>query len=167
MTFGELHQKVREATGAIDEGCEVQLVLGNTILHHGRAVVLKDMVRCDGMELTYVFQPIEPPVSLQMMVRLPVFPQHENLISRALTEYTTTYNKHRRSVDWAIQASVEREERLATLTTPEGSFWNMICMGSRPRRGDEQADAKWGVELKPTETEPQWVFEGLGSNTSL
>lgn len=62
ITFGELHQKVREATGAIDEGCDVQLMLGNTILHHGRAVVLKDMARCDGMELTYIFQPVEPPL---------------------------------------------------------------------------------------------------------
>lgn len=162
ITFGELHQKVREATGAIDEGCDVQLMLGNTILHHGRAVVLKDMVRCDGMELTYVLQPVEPPLSVCRMTGLADHhPQHEN---RAWTEYTTTYNKHRRSVHWAIQASVAREERLATLTTPEAVFWNMICMGSRPRRGDEQADAKWGVELKPTHT--QTVFEGLGANTS-
>lgn len=141
-------------------------MLGNTILHHGRAVVLKDMVRCDGMELTYFFQPVEPRLSMFRMGGVEAhYPQYENMISAALREYTTTYNKHRRSVHWAIQASEAREERLATLITPEGVFWNLMCMGSRPRRSDEQADAKWGVELKPTHT--QTVFEGVGANTSL
>lgn len=166
ITFGELHQKVREATGAIDEGCDVQLMLGNTILHHGRAVVLKDMARCDGMELTYIFQPVEPPLSVVRITGhwTDHHPQHEN---RAWTEYTTTYNKHRRSVHWAIRASVAREERLAALISPEGVFWNLICMGSRPRRSDEQADAKWGVELKRDLYAKSNVFEGLGTNTSL
>lgn len=112
------------------------------------------------------FSPLNPPLSVVRITGhwTDHHPQHEN---RAWTEYTTTYNKHRRSVHWAIRASVAREERLAALISPEGVFWNLICMGSRPRRSDEQADAKWGVELKRDLYAKSNVFEGLGTNTSL
>lgn len=58
ITFGTLHEKIREVTGAKDQGCDVKLMLNGTVLQHSRATVLSDMSRCNGMELTYLMQPL-------------------------------------------------------------------------------------------------------------
>ena len=58
ITFGNLHEKIREVTGAKDQGCDVKLMLNGTVLQHSRATVLSDMSRCNGMELTYLMQPL-------------------------------------------------------------------------------------------------------------
>ena len=56
ITFGHLHEKIREVTGAKEQGCDVKLMLNGTVLQHSRATVLSDMSRCNGMELTYLVQ---------------------------------------------------------------------------------------------------------------
>ena len=136
ITFGNLHERIREVTGAKDQGCEVKLLLKGTVLQHSRAFVLNDMARCDGMELTYVLEPITPP-RLRMVgpyggppPRPPAFEIEHH-----------TYDQQRRTVQWAVEAAEAREARLSQLISPEGSMWNLSCLGSRPRLAGEKVDA--------------------------
>ena len=144
ITFGDLHERIREVTGAKDQGCDVKLFLKGTVLQHSRAFVLNDMARCDGMELTYLLEPIGPPPNL-----LGLLDSKTTLVDPLTleTEYNTTYNQQRRTVQWAVEAAEAREARLIQLISPEGAMWNLSCLGSRPRLAGEEADARCSLNL--------------------
>lgn len=144
ITFGNLHEKIREVTGAKDQGCDVKLMLNGTVLQHSRATVLSDMSRCNGMELTYLMQPIVPHLG-RMLAPRQSLPRKSRIDPEALMRaYETSYNQQRRSVQWAVEAARAREERLTQLISqsPEGSTWNLSCLGSRPPLPGEKANFK-------------------------
>ncbi|CAL1146464.1 unnamed protein product [Cladocopium goreaui] len=162
ITFGTLHEKIREVTGAKDQGCDVKLMLNGTVLQHSRATVLSDMSRCNGMELTYLMQPIVPHLG-RMLAPLQSLPRKSRIDPEALMRaYETSYNQQRRSVQWAVEAARAREERLTQLISqsPEGSMWNLSCLGSRPfAAAAQQAVLREEEEMNmPTQVLPGVYF---------
>ncbi|CAE7410956.1 Ank2 [Symbiodinium microadriaticum] len=144
-TFADFCQRVREVTGAVHDGHDVQLVHEASVLMEAgpTPLISLDMFKSSGhhIEMTYLLKEVPSDMGTFM---IPGLGQDNPL----LFEFDqASFNRRRRSVEWAKDAQEAREKRLdqlvvgALLGTSEA---RSLCMGSRPRLAGEVADAAWG-----------------------
>ena len=120
-------------------------MLRDTLLDHSRATVLSEM-DFEGVELVYLLEPIELPAKcMRVMVGIGSPPPRAAALTAAATsEYNSSYNQHRRTVQWALEAADARERRLSELIVPEEpAAGSKLCPGSRRPFPAEKANARF------------------------
>ena len=161
-TFAAFCQRVREVTGAVHDGHDVQLVHEACVLMEAgpTPLISLDMFKSSGqpVEMTYLFKEVPCDVGAMLPHLMRGLEQDNTLF-----EFDqASFNRRRRSVEWAKDAQEAREKRLhqlvvgALLGTSEA---HSLCMGSRPRLAGEVADAAWG-RLNTSESNG-WVDKSL------